>query len=123
MYLCKLKINKSLIMKKLFAIMVVLATIVAFASCNKNDDSLVGTSWETNIDVDIIGTIVFKTEADCDIVSTFKGDSEIQKGTYVYNAPKISITIPAEDITVSGTISGNKMTIVDGAETLVFTKK
>ena len=111
-------------MKKLITLMLALAAIVAFVSCDKNAEnknSLVGTTWVANIDVDVTGTIEFKTKTDCDVISTYPDGSETIKGTYVYNAPKITIT--ANQVTASGTVDGNKMTITGGGETLVFTKK
>ena len=114
-------------MKKLFAIMVALAAIVAFASCNKNDDnknSLVGTTWVGKIDYATL-TIEFKTKTDCALISTYEGESETINASYVYNAPNISITVTQEGHTetISGTVDGNKMSLTEDEETVVFTKK
>ena len=126
LYLCTPKTKNILIMKKLFAIMVALATIVAFASCNKNDDnkdSLVGTSWSANVGNGVTGTIEFTTETACKMTESYQDQSMSINGTYVYNAPNVSLSFPQESVTVSGTINGNKMTLTGDGETIVFTKK
>ena len=112
-------------MKKLFAIMVALATIVAFASCTKNDDnknSIVGTSWSASVE-GITATVEFNTKTDCKLIESYKGESDSRNGTYVYNAPNISISVPSEEINLFGTIDGNKLNLTDdGVKYIVFTK-
>ena len=106
--------------------MVALATIVAFASCNKNDDnknSIVGTSWSAIVDGGVTGTIEFTTETACKMTESYQDESRSINGTYVYNAPNVSLSFPQEDLTISGTINGNKMTLTANGETIVFTKK
>ena len=110
--------------------MAVIATVVAFASCNKDDenkgnDYLVGTTWESNTDWATL-VIEFKTDAKCDLVTIERGkEVERQTASYIYDAPKITITATYEDEveSMSGTVSGNKMTFTEGDESLVFTKK
>lgn len=120
-------------MKKIFAILVALATVVAFASCNKNenpsgDKTLEGTSWVATPEEGVNMTISFTTKTECQISISLS--PSIIKGTYVYNDPNISITAKdeetAEPKTISGKVEGNKMTLVAPEEeggTLVFTKK
>lgn len=120
-------------MKKIFTVLVVLATVAAFVSCNKDDNpskekTLSGTSWMANPEKDVTMTIAFTTRTDCQISASVSTD--VIKGTYVYNDPDIAIT--ANDLesgqtkTVKGKIDGNKMTLTDPDEpstTIVFTKK
>ncbi len=112
-------------MKKLFAIMVALAAIVAFASCNKNDDnknSIVGTGWSATQEGNT-ATIEFTSGTTCKLTEYYEGKSDFRNGTYVYNAPNISISIPSEALNFFGTIDGNKMNLTEEGEVyLVFTK-
>lgn len=115
-------------MKKLFAIMVALATVVAFASCNKDEklneeDSLVGTSWVTGFG-DASFAINFTTDTKC-IITSLDGDEVVNTdATYVYQAPKIELTVKSvKEVIISGTVNGNNMTLTWDDRSIVLNKK
>ena len=72
---------------------------------------------------EVTASIEFITETNCKMTESFEDVSMSINGTYVYDAPNISLTFSQEEINVSGTINGNKMTLTGDGETIVFTKK
>ena len=127
--------------------------VLPFTGCSKDDDdndSLVGTAWTTREERTgtedgvtyhalTTATLRFKTKKDISLDSkvTFTVDgvtagsySDIQRGTYTYDDKKGTLTIFYEDEdddeeeqTLYFTISGNKLTITDEEESVVFTKQ
>lgn len=118
-------------MKKIIILFVAVAAVVAsLVSCNKTDSSksLSGTSWVANFGGEDTVTITFTGKTTCKLTTSVVPD--VINGTYVYNAPEISIT--AKDMesgqskTISGTVAGNKMSLTDPevpSEVIVFTKQ
>lgn len=123
-------------MKKFLMALAAVAAI-AFVGCSKDDekkegkDGLVGTSWsykEYYEDEMYVQKITFVDE------QTVKFDEELyvnnrledkrnpEYGTYVYNAPQITINVDGD--IMRGTISGKTMSLTDSYDgyTVVFTK-
>ncbi|MBE9488033.1 MAG: hypothetical protein IMY73_02515 [Bacteroidetes bacterium] len=129
-------------MKKLLTLMAIFT--IALTSCNKDNEpeiqTLDGTSWnskfkshieESGVSLDIMASVGFIFEKD--IVKAKIGAAAIidgkttpykyitRNGTYTYNPPKVSITINGE--TSEGTISGNKMNLIDEGKEIILTKE
>jgi hypothetical protein len=123
-------------MKKLLLLaFALMALSITFTSCSDDDektpDSLVGTSWAAKIQSSMGGltisldvTIKFTTETAFTQTSVLTGfDPEIETGTYTYAKPNITLLYEGDDDALTGTIDGNKMTFVEGTQSVVFTKK
>jgi len=114
-------------MKKYASILMAVICIGLMTSCEKdpvptgntnNTESLVGTSWKyTEMDYDPYygyteySVIITFTSGNAFTWKTYEDDylEDSETGTYTYKKPTITLTLDEE--TVSGTVSGNKMTI------------
>jgi len=120
-------------MKKVILAMVLILPLV-FQSCKKDDDnkiSLVGTEWVWSYTTDGVTLATHLKFVDETNVQTLYFDENGQtsepteNGTYVVSGSNIVITY-SDGSTYSGTISGNKMTMVYDEEPgfqFVFVKK
>ncbi|MDR1348588.1 MAG: hypothetical protein LBJ63_09225 [Prevotellaceae bacterium] len=120
-------------MKKLLLFtFALLALNLTFTSCSKDDDvdtpdSLVGTAWVVTLDDEDDGpytmTLSFTTATD--LVITYSNDDEPDNGTYVYEKPEVMITSIGNgiEISFSGTVNGNKMTLTFAGVSITLTRK
>ncbi|GHU61547.1 hypothetical protein FACS1894123_01080 [Bacteroidia bacterium] len=111
-----------------------------FISCSKDDDdvkSLKGTSWLYEEEKVVNGVSMalgieldFTTNNQVDLNVIVGGASNdaiviagISAGTYSYsyNHPAVTITVDSEKLV--GTVNGNKLTLSDGEDVLVFNKE
>lgn len=104
-------------MKKfLMLFFVAVLPALCFVGCSDDDDegnapaagSILGKYYDVEYPSDYI-----ELQSDGVAVSVIvdKGEVYTERGTYVYNAPSISISIDGE--MASGTISGNTLTLTD----------
>lgn len=122
-------------MKRIFTILAAAALIIAACvctSCNKAD-SLVNTSW-TNVSsptakMTITNTFSFTSDKDVKltaiiVVGSEDPDTEVVTGTYTYTKPTITMNFPGQEVeTMTGTISGNVMTVTTAQGPTEFTKQ
>jgi hypothetical protein len=111
-------------MKKLFLFLLVLPFV--FGSCSKDDnDTLDGTTWEAYESYDGLtykSTVTFqKSTFNVSGYEEYDGyrDEFSGSGTYTYDHPNVFLIEDGTGERTTGTVSGNKMTIVD----IVYTKK
>lgn len=98
-----------------------------FAACSKDNDSLSGTTWKgAECAMYTSATLTFPSGSAFSIKVDDEGHLETFTGTYVYNAPSITFTMPDPDddqiIDLPGTVNGNSLTITYYAEVMAFTK-
>lgn len=101
-----------------------LLPVVAFTSCSdddkdNNESSILGRYYDVECPTDYIelqngGKFVM-------FVADDKDGDYYAKGTYVYDAP--NITLSSEEGVVRGKISGNTMTITEEGEEFMYVKR
>ena len=117
-----------------FPLAVLLALSVSFSSCNNDDDNpLVGTTWVHEIVEDgwfDRSTIRFIGETSGTITHSWGYGDEVEgyEGgtfTYTYSNSTVRITITEEGVsmTITGTISGSRMTIEAFGERTVYIRQ
>jgi hypothetical protein len=106
-------------MKKylLLTAMLVLA-VFALSSCSDDEktegktEELTGTTWKCIVDDDDwVGTITFTSVTSFSLTESEGGRTRTHSGTYDYVAPRIVLRM--SDWTLTGTVTGNKMNLVD----------
>ena len=124
-------------MKKV--LFVLLACVVAFASCSKDDDEhgndeLVGTNW---IYEENLGSYIWSEDITFNSVDKFTyhymektGDHVTDEGkatgSYKYNPPIVtgSITMDGVKVSLKGEVNGSRMTVyIDGEEYGIYHKE
>ena len=119
-------------MKKVILVMVLILPFL-FQSCSKDDkdkNSLVGTEWVYSYTDDFDGLsfeehLKFIDEKNVQMSlhdGTGQQIGDTEAATYVVTGSNIVITEPGYN-PLSGTINGNKMTLVDEEDTFVYIKK
>jgi len=121
-------------MKKVILAMVLILPLV-FQSCKKDDEdknSLVGTTWVMKYNSDIYQgethlKFVDETRVEAHYFENGQESEDPDKATYVVTGSNIVLTY-SDGNTLSGTINGNKMTLVysedeDPKPEYVFTKQ
>jgi hypothetical protein len=102
--------------------------LITLSGCSKDDkaETLDGTVWVSTIyegtEDEYTETLTFSKST----VKIIAGDDEVMEFQYTYTPPMVTISAQIEGITVivTGTISGNKMTMVGvEGDVAVFTKK
>lgn len=122
-------------MKRIFTILAAAALIIAACvctSCNKAD-SLVKTSWSnvSSPDATITETNTFSFTSDKDVTLTSvivvgaeEPETHTAVGTYTYTKPTVTMNFPGQEVeTMTGTVSGNVMTVTTGQGPKDFTKQ
>ena len=121
---------------KLATVMFVALITLVFTACSKDDNNpvgasapLPGTSWRYVENTNDYIMLNFQTETSGLLTVVYENGKSISAGafTYVYNSPNVNIQVPGTNISYSGSISGNKMTLTqyvgsDSAPGLVFNK-
>jgi hypothetical protein len=132
-------------MKNFFKQLLILAvaSVTLLASCSKDDDkvnapdSIVGTAWlcETSVikDGSEVGAgmeldFISATQVDLNIMIGGVNDNTIAiagftAGTYSYTYSKPNVNITIQGQSSAGVIDGNKLTITEDGEKIVFTKE
>jgi hypothetical protein len=124
--------KKLIIMKKLIKLSLLLCFVlpILITSCDKDELSdLVGT-WEysdTEQGVTLSISITFNSDntGKMLLTMTFAGETETESGNFTWSTEGdiLSITTEDETTSVKYSISGNKLTITEDGEDMVFTRK
>lgn len=120
-------------MKNLIKLLLVLffALPVLITSCDKDEDlsELVGT-WEYSVieqGFSLSISITFNSDntGKTLISTTFEGETESESGNFTWSTADdiLSVTQDGETTSVKYSISGNKLTITEDGEDMVFTRK
>ena len=102
------------VFRSIIAIVLVLSLIFALSACSSKKEKLVGT-WEAD------GySFTFNSDGTCKM--GFGGYSV--DGTYKVDGDKLSLTFNGETESMTiDSVDGSKLVLVDGNETVTFTKK
>ena len=115
-----------------FLLAAMVALSVGFSSCNNDDDNpLVGSTWVFTESGDgwsdtVTNRFITGTTGTLTIVSNEGGSTrnETFPFTYTFNAPTVRITVTVEETyTMTGTVSGSRMTFISDGETQVFIRQ
>jgi hypothetical protein len=119
--------------KKIYFLIMLIAatTMLSVSSCSKDDDekenesSLVGTTWVGMEDGVVVVVLSFLDESNCTMAVIEYGSYD---GTYSYAPPDIVITLDVNDKSgiyniMSGTVSGDTMTLSTPGGSVTFEKR
>ena len=108
--------------KVLFLAIIAIFAIVCFTSCQNAAKALVGTKWEATED-SVTLLLEFKSDNKYTLTYSIGGTTVgSDNGTYTASSKTTGTLTNSDGATASYTISGNKLTIKDGDETIVLTK-
>ncbi|MDR2064788.1 MAG: hypothetical protein LBP85_03650 [Prevotellaceae bacterium] len=118
--------------KKLLFAFALLALNLTFVSCSDDNDdtpdSLVGTSWKWSVDEnDGSGDdyFIFSFINETDMTEYIGDDDKTYQGSYTYSKSAVTVTVyeNERDITLTGRVSGNKMTFAYYGVSSVFIRQ
>ena len=110
----------------IFLAVALLATIGFYSCSNKllNNNSLKGTSWKMETQVNAYSILNFKTNSECEGIRYWNGEVDATyTGTYTYIHPNISIDLSADE-KYTGIVDNDTMTLQnEDGDMVIFYKQ
>ena len=126
-------------MKAKLFLLSLMTGLLLLGACKKDKDEneLSRTTWEystTQFGITIGSTIHFVNDTEFTMTASIFGITESTKGTYVYEKPTVKLTAKeviideegvteGETTTITGTVEGNNLTIIQEGIPIVLKKK